>query len=79
MSVMVRWMGFFSKRRRDFARFDKPSKSRFLTIEPKIVVLAPLRVLDALLTEKSSQMPPLIFILARRRGFLLTGENGRIS
>lgn len=47
---MVRWMGFFTKRRRDFSRFDKAFTSRFLTIELKIVNLPPLRVLDALLT-----------------------------
>jgi len=76
LSVMVRRMGLFTKRRRDFSRSDKPFKSRFLTIEAKIVVLPPLRVLDALLTEKSCQMPALISILARRGGFLLTGPNG---
>jgi hypothetical protein len=72
-------MGFFTNLRRDFSRSDKPFKSRFLTIEPKIVALPPLRVLDALLAEKSCQMPALISILARPRGFLLTRWYGKIS
>jgi hypothetical protein len=57
---MVRWMGFFTKRRRDFSKSDITFKSKFLTIEPKIAFLPPPRLLDALLTEKYAQMPALI-------------------
>jgi hypothetical protein len=71
LSVMVRRMGFFTNLRRDFSRSDKPLKSGFLKIEPKILVLPPLRVLDALLTEKSCQMPALISFYHGLR-FLLT-------
>jgi hypothetical protein len=53
LSVIVRRMGLFTKRRRDFSRSDRAFKSIFLTMDPKIVALPPLRVLDALLTEKS--------------------------
>jgi len=49
LSVIVRWTGFFTKRKRDFSRFDKAFTSRFLTIELKIFNLPPLRVLDAIL------------------------------
>jgi hypothetical protein len=52
LSVMVRRMGLFTNRRRDFSRSDKPFKSKFLAIEPKIAILPPPRLLDALLTEK---------------------------
>jgi hypothetical protein len=79
LSVMVRWMGLFTNRRRDFSRSDNAFKSRLLTMEPKIVILPPLKVLDELLTEKSFQMPALISILARLGGFLLTGPIGWIS
>jgi hypothetical protein len=60
LSVMVRWMGLFTNRRRDFSRFAKAFKSRLLALEPKTVILPPLRVLDALLAEKTCQMPALI-------------------
>jgi hypothetical protein len=62
LSVMVRWMGLFTNRRRDFSRSDSAFKSRLLTMEPKIVILPPLKVLDELLTEKSFQMPALICV-----------------
>ena len=62
LSVRVRWMGLFSNERRDFSRFAMAFESGLLTIEPKTFILPPLRVLDALLTEKSRQMPALISI-----------------
>jgi hypothetical protein len=60
LSVMVRWMGLFTNRRRDFSRCDNAFKSRLLTMEPKIVILPFLNVLDEFLTEKRCQMPALI-------------------
>jgi len=78
LSVMVRWTGFFTKGRRDFSRVDKAFTSRFLTIELKIVNLPPLRVLDALLAEKSGQMPPLISFY-HGLPLLLTRWYGKIS
>jgi len=62
LSVMVRWMGLFTNRKRDFSRSDSAFQSRLLTMEPKIVILPPLKVLDELLTEKSFQMPALICV-----------------
>ena len=50
---MVRWMGLFTNRMRDFSRSDNAFESRLLTMEPKIIILPPLKVLDELLTEKS--------------------------
>jgi hypothetical protein len=60
LSVMVIWMGLFTNRRRDFSRFDISGKSGLLTMAFKMAILTPLRVLDALLTENSGQMPALI-------------------
>jgi hypothetical protein len=62
LSVMVRWMDLFTNRKREFSRFAKAFKSRLPTIEPNTGILPPLRVLDALLAEKSCQMPALICI-----------------
>ncbi len=59
---MVRWMGLFTNRRRDFSRSDNAFKSRLLTMESKIFILPPLEVLDELLTEKSFQMEALICV-----------------
>ena len=54
-------MGFFTSRKRDFSRFAKALESRLPTTESKAVILPPLKVLDALLAEKSRQMPALIY------------------
>ena len=62
LSVRVRWMGFFTNEKRDFSRFAKALESRLLTTEPKAVILPSLKVLVALLAEKSRQMPALISI-----------------
>ena len=61
LSVTVRRIGFFTSRKRDFSRFAEAFESRLLTTEPKAVILSPLEVLDALLAEKSRQMPALIY------------------
>jgi hypothetical protein len=53
LSVRVRWMGLFSNDRSDFSRFAMAFESGLLTIEPKAVILPPLKVLAALLAEKS--------------------------
>jgi hypothetical protein len=61
LSVRVRRIGFFTSRKREFSRFAKAFAFRLLTTETKAVTLPPLKVLDALLAEKSRQMPALIY------------------